>query len=144
MPTFVLKKYQDNQTEQENELSEEQPKEKVVDKEMMVEVSGSVAEIVANALNKVFANKNVEVEETESSDKVDAEAISTEDIERDPVNALRVARSTNILLVASEGFKSKKDEYFLANMEDYQGKVFYSVESFIEHIVSEMCDDVNS
>ena len=147
MPTFVLKKYRETQAEPESgkepaeQNNEEQLAGKEVDKEMTVEVSGSVSEIVANALNKVFANKGVTVEETETSDKTDAEAISTEDIENDPVRALRSAKAGKSVLVVTEGFKTKKEEYFLTNMEDYSGKVFYSVEGFVEHLAKEMCDD---
>lgn len=157
MPTFVLKKYQETQTNTETqdpntesdtenpniENTEGQDK-KPADKEMMVEVSGSVSEIVATALNRVFVNKGVTVEEVEDNKEIDAEAISTEDIENDPVKALRTAKSGNAVLIVSEGFTTKKEEYFLANMENYEGKVFYSVESFVKYLVSEMLNDPDS
>lgn len=150
MPTFVLKKYQE--TPVKSETPEETPNQneetttqdsdgKPVEKELLVEVSGSVSEIVATALNKVFANKGVTVEESDEEKEVNAEVVSTEDIESDPVKALRSAKSSNVVLIVSEGFTTKKEEYFLTNMEDYQGKVFYSVESFVAYLVSEMNND---
>ena len=152
MPTFVLKKYEEakpaDQVPEEGKVETGEDKETSVQekepqKEMLVEVSGSVSEIVAIALNKVFANKGVTVEETEDSKTTDAEAISTEDIEDDPVKALRSAKSGKSVLIVTEGFKTKKEEFFLENMKNYQGKVFYTVESFVDYLVSEMCDESN-
>jgi len=150
MPTFVLKKYQETPVKSETpeetpnqneEIVDKDPEGKPVEKELLVEVSGSVSEIVATALNKVFANKGVTVEESDEEKEVNAEVVSTEDIENDPVKALRSAKSSNVVLIVSEGFTTKKEEYFLANMENYEGKVFYSVESFVAYLVSEMNND---
>lgn len=150
MPTFVLKKYQETPVKSETpeetpnqneETTDKDPESKPVEKELLVEVSGSVSEIVATALNKVFANKGVTVEESDEEKEVNAGVISTEDIENDPVKALRSAKSSNAVLIVSEGFTTKKEEYFLTNMEDYQGKVFYSVESFIDYLACEMTND---
>lgn len=143
MPTFVLKKYQETKPTNEvpDDRTEETAQEEEPEKEMLVEVSGSVSEIVAVALNKVFANKGVTVEETEDSGTVDAEAISTEDIENDPVSALRHAKAGSSVLIITEGFKTRKEEFFLENMKNYQGKVFYTVESFVDYLVSEMCHE---
>lgn len=134
MTTFVLKKYADPETNKPKE--KEQPKEEVQDKELMVEVSGSVAEIVANALNKVLVNKGIEAKQVEEGSS-EIKAISTEDINKDPVSSLRKVKNSKALLITTEGFTTKKEEWFLTNIEGSVGKVFYTVESFVDYIVKE-------
>lgn len=151
MPTFVLKKYEEKpvtkepDTEQPSEQPESTNTVKTVQKEMEIDVSGSISEIVANALNKVFANTGVDIEEKEESSQTEggAAAISVETIRIDPVSVLRKAKSASVIVFAGESFHTKEDEWFLVNMEDYKGKVFYSVEKFVNYLVSEMCDESN-
>lgn len=139
MSTFILKKYEEKkQPSTETEEKEAVPSERDAEKEMTIEVSGSVSEIIANALNKVFANTNVEIEEVKEDGKAaDAEAITMEDIRNDPVKTLRAVKQSKAVVITGEGFKTKEDEWFATNMEDYDGKVFYSVEKFIDFIADE-------
>lgn len=137
MPTFILKKYQDKDpVEQTDVAPEEQQQEKEVSKEMTVEVTGSISEIVAQALNKVMINKNIEVEEVESND-ASVKAISTEDINADPLAALELVSKADVLFISGNGFHTAKEEWFLTNIENKVGKVFYSVEAFVDYISSE-------
>lgn len=138
MATFVLKKYAEPDTNKPKE--EEPPKEEKITKEMTVEVTGSVAEVVANALNRALVNKDVEIEEVKEGES-EVNAISTEEINKDPVSSLRKVRNSKVLLIATEGFTTKKEEWFLQNIEGSVGKVFYTVESFVNYIVKEFSKD---
>ena len=147
MPTFVLKKYEEKKdtTQPEEGTESSQPQadtsESPIKKEMSVEVSGSISEIIANALNRVFANTDVEVEEVKDGERTaDAEAITMEDIRSEPVKTLRAVKQSKVVVISGEGFRTKEDEWFITNMEDYQGKVFYSVEKFVDHLVEEFKD----
>lgn len=138
MPTFVLKKYdQENaQVDQQDPNQENQQQERTPSKEMTVEVTGSISEIVANALNKVMVNKGVEVEEMEQAES-SVKAISTEDINSDPIATLESVSKADVLFISGKGFHTAKEEWFLTNIEHKVGKVFYSVEAFIEYISGE-------
>lgn len=147
MPTFVLKKYEEkkdtDQLEEGTESSQPQSDtgKSPIKKEMSVEVSGSISEIIANALNKVFVNTDVEVEEVKDGERAaDAEAITMEDIRNEPVKTLRAAKQSKAIVISGEGFHTKEDEWFITNMEDYPGKVFYSVEKFVDYLVEEFKD----
>lgn len=140
MPTFVLKKYEEKtQTTNPEENQEPQSVEPAVKKEMTVEISGSISEIVANALNKVLVNKNVEMTEQENAES-SVKAISTEDINNDPLTALNNIKQTDVLLISGTGFTTPKEEWFLTNIEDKVDKVFYSVEAFVNYIAGEFTD----
>ncbi len=147
MPTFVLKKYEEkkdtNQPEEGTESSQSQSDDSKspIKKEMSVEVSGSISEIIANALNRVFVNTDVEVEEVKDGERTpDAEAITMEDIRSEPVKTLRAVKQSKVVVISGEGFHTKEDEWFITNMEDYPGKVFYSVEKFVDYLVEEFKD----
>lgn len=142
MATFVLKKYEEpKQTETSPELNTEKETPGVTaegqTKEVTINVSGSISEIVANALNKVLVNKEITVEETADTQS-EVKAISTEDINNFPLETLRSVKNSRVLLITTEGFKTKQEEWFLTNLEHSDvGKVFYSVESFVDYIVKE-------
>lgn len=146
MPTFVLKKYADPKTQEQPQPAQDEPPQeqntpvtKTPQKEIMIEVSGSVASIVAHALNKTLVRKDVTVDEvTETSG--DVKAISTEDIANNPVETLRKVRDSKLLFIATEGFKTKKEEWFLTNLEGRVGQVFYSVEAFVDYLKKELSD----
>ncbi len=147
MPTFVLKKYEEkkdtDQTEEGTESTQPQSDtgKNPIKKEMSVEVSGSISEIIANALNKVFVNTDVEVEEVKDGERApDAEAITMEDIRSEPLKTLRAVKQSKVVVISGEGFYTKEDEWFITNMEDYPGKVFYSVEKFVDYLVEEFKD----
>lgn len=147
MPTFVLKKYEEKKdTDQPEEGTESsQPQSDTgknpIKKEMSVEVSGSISEIIANALNKVFVNTDVEVEEVKDGERTaDAEAITMEDIRSEPLKTLRAVKQSKVVVISGEGFYTREDEWFVTNMEDYPGKVFYSVEKFVDYLVEEFKD----
>lgn len=135
MATFVLKKYE----EKKSDLSQADPVEKTdestpeEDEKLVITVTGTVAEIVANALNKVLSNK-VEVIESEDSSLADIKAVSTEDINSNPVDTFNSIKNNDVVFIYNSGFKTAKEEWFLTNLPNKNSNVFYTIESFISYI----------
>lgn len=139
MPTFVLKKYaEENPVEKQEQVETNEQNEQTPEKEITVAVSGSISEIVANALNKVLVNKKVEIEEKPDEEGITVQAVSTEDINNKPLETLRSVKGVQVLLIATEGFHTREEEWFLTNIKDQVGKVFYTVESFVDYISKEL------
>lgn len=136
MTTFVLTKYQPTEplNEDTNAKANDEAKAKE-DEKLIINIEGSVAEIVANALRRVLGNKAVieQIEdENEATDKV--KAISTEDINQDPLKAFNSIGQGDIVLIQNHGFKTAMEDWFLLNMPNKTPNVFYSVESFMKYI----------
>lgn len=143
MTTFILKKYK----EPEQTTAEQTPdtdnadsptNERDEDKYLTIKVEGSVAEIVAKALHKALGN---EAEIQEKKDELEQEgasvkAISTEEINTDPVSALRSVNKDDIVYIQNKGFHTTKEDWFLLSVHNKTSNVFYSVESLIQHVVS--------
>jgi len=135
MATFVLKKYE----EKKNDTGDSKPAEKTgeqepeVDEKLVITVTGTVAEIVANALNKTLSNK-VEVIESEDPALSDIKAVSTEDINSDPANTFNSIKTNDAVFIHNTGFKTAKEEWFLMNLPNKNSNVFYTLESFIAYI----------
>lgn len=138
MPTFLLKKYDSAPTENVNQENPEQPiekKEEQVPETMTITVSGSISQIVATALNKVLENTDVQVEQTDSEDQnADVKAISTENINEEPVDTLRNIHDNDFVFIHTQGFTTAQEEWFLTNMANKTNKVVYTLESFINHV----------
>ena len=147
MATFVLKKYSDNKEEAVNpeskpgELKEGEltPAQKEEEESLQIEVSGSISSIVAAALHKVLQNKHINLDIIEQENEETAEstvkAITTEDINSDPLKAFRSINKADVVFISSEGFKTKEEEWFLTNLPNKTDKVFYTVESFATYLV---------
>ena len=138
MPTFLLKKYDSAPTENVNQENPEQPsekKEEQIPETMTITVSGSISQIVATALNKVLENTDVQVEQTDSEDQnADVKAISTENINEEPVDTLRNIHDNDFVFIHTQGFTTAQEEWFLTNMANKTNKVVYTLESFINHV----------
>lgn len=150
MTTFVLKKYsdqtEDNLTEEQKlEQQTEQKKEQQKKDEevrLQIQLTGSVSSIVANALYKVLGNKQVELEEADSEDVEGTESsirvVSTEEINSSPVEAYRAISEEDIVFIDSKGFTTNEEEWFLMNLEHKPNRVFYTVESLANYLVSKL------
>lgn len=144
MTTFVLKKYVPDTEQKETEPQLDTNPEP--EKKLTINVSGSVSEIVARALNRVLP-QNVILETKEDEDETDIQAISREDILEKPLDIYRSVKEEGVLFISSEGFKgTRNEEWFLYNVnENKKSKLFYTAESFAQHLVSElMVDDLKS
>lgn len=160
MPTFVLKKYDQPTTEvkespiekredgEGTEIGTEEPKQS----QLTVKVTGSISEILANALNTAFANKNIEMSEIEdddveeseqkdeSPDKVEVKSISTEEINSDPFSAIKRVSAEQLVLIDSKQkpFSSSNEEWFLSNAHDRSRQVFTTATQFADHVAKLM------
>lgn len=137
MTTFVLKKYEDKKEEDASTNIEN--KEENKESEVVIKVYGSVAEIVANALNKVLENK-VEVKEIAEDQESDTvvKAITTEDINSKPLDTFNSINKNDIVFISNNGFKTAQEEWFLTNIENKTSNVFYSVESLIKFVTRKL------
>jgi hypothetical protein len=142
MPTFVLKKYQEEadngnraSTAEETSTQENDKKE-----ELTISVVGPVSEIVANALYKIFSTKaTIEVKKDESSSEQESEeikTISTEDINKDPLSAFNMINKGDVVFIdtGKRCFSTTQEEWFLTNICNKTNNVFYTVESLIKYI----------
>lgn len=148
MPTFVLKKYQeettDTNTSGDNTNTPENTNEQEeAPKELTINVIGPISEIVANALNKAFSNRiEVEIKEENSSENSEnIKAISTEDINKDPLTTFNLINKDDIVFIDTnhKGFTTAKEEWFLTNIENKTKNIFYTIESLITHIENKLC-----
>lgn len=141
MPTFLLKKYNETPTENVNQESvpqtetEQQKEEDKVPDSMTITVSGSISQIVATALNKVLQNTYVHIKEIEGDDQsANVKAISTENINKQPVDTLRNIHDNDFLFIYTKGFTTAQEEWFLTNVANKTNNIVYTLESFIKYI----------
>lgn len=137
MTTFVLKKY-DNSVQSPNSETNTEIK---PTEEVTIKVEGSVAEIVASALQRVLANKvNIqEVEDNQDTENTEqVKAISTEEINKDPIKAFNAINKQDIVFIHNKGFKTSTEEWFLLNIPNKTNTVFYTIESLIKHVCAKL------
>ena len=134
MTTFVLSKYKDEKPSNDN-VTETEEVTKEEDVKLTIEVTGSIAEVIATAINKVFSKK-IEITETEDSGvEADTKVITTEDINENPIDCLSMVKPNNTLYVRTEtAFSTAKEEWFLLNANDRTSNIVYSNEAFFKHI----------
>ena len=138
MTTFVLKRYNEQQ-EQPSSTDENKPPEQQPVKEITISIAGSISEIVAKALiSKLSTVPDAVIDQKEDvaeSPDVSAVTITTEEINTDPVKALRLVQDNTNVFIQTEGFHTSKEEWFLMNLSNKTSNVFYTLESFISHLV---------
>ncbi len=138
MPTFLLKKYDKTQSEQVNQETPETPKkeEEIEEaKDMTITVTGAISQIVATALQKVLENTQVHMSEVEGDTKdAEVKAISTENINEEPVDTLRSIQDNDFVFIHTNGFTTAQEAWFLTNIENKTKNVVYTIESFIKHV----------
>lgn len=139
MPTFLLKKYNETSTDQVNKENPETPVEKPEEgadepEEMKITVTGSISQIVATSLQKVLQNTQVHMEETEDSSDSHVKAISTENINEEPVDTLRSIQDNDFVFIHTNGFTTAQEEWFLTNMSNKTKNVVYTLEGLIKHV----------
>lgn len=137
MTTFVLKKY-DNSVQSPNSETNTEIK---PTEEVTIKVEGSVAEIVASALQRVLANKvNIqEVEDNQDTENTEqVKAISTEEINKDPIKAFNAINKQDIVFIQNKGFKTSTEEWFLLNIPNKTNTVFYTIESLLKHVCAKL------
>lgn len=146
MPTFVLKKYEPTETNPEHVTSEQTPDgsadPKAAEKqEAFIEVSASdsIGKIIVQALYKAIPNIDItEREQAETKEDQPTKVISTEDINTNPVDTLQSVKGSKAVLILGDGFKTRKDEWFLQSLENLNIQVFYTVGSFTRYVQSKL------
>lgn len=136
MPTFLLKKYENTPTEQVNQENPETPKpdDKKEPEELTITVTGTISQIVATALQKVLENTQVHMTETEENKESHVKAISTENINEEPVDTLRSIQDNDFVFIHTNGFTTAQEAWFLTNIENKTKNVVYTIESFIQYV----------
>ena len=140
MTTFVLKKYEEpeNSTnaEQEQKPQEDQTPKK---EQITVEIKGSISQIVADALYRLMPTETEQDNQAEvDTDPVNVTALSTEEINEDPVAAFSKVNKGDIVYIQNKGFHTGKEEWFLMNLPNKTNDVFYSVESLAKHFKAKL------
>lgn len=139
MPVFTLKSYEQDRDAKVESQKQEDSTQNIKDKQeqlktVIIQANDSVAKIVATALYEKLGNDSdpeQKQEETESS-QADAKVISTEDINRSPVDTWRMVKNTPNVVIVNNGFKTDKEEWFLTTLANAGTKVHYSVESYLK------------
>ena len=92
---------------------------------------------MAVALYKALPN-NITIEEQEEAPSSNTNVVSTEDINSNPAECLGKLRNGSTVMIVNEGFKTDKEEWFLSSLGNKNINVFYSMESFIKHVLAKL------
>lgn len=140
MPTFLLKKYNETSTDQVNKENSEHSdikKEEQINEpeEMKITVTGTISQIVATALQKVLYNTQIHMDEIDGEVKdSQVKAISTENINKEPIETLRFIENNDFVFIHTNGFTTTQEEWFLTNINNKTKNIVYTLESFINHV----------
>lgn len=135
MSTFIISKYNKPDETKTSETQNDQVNTdgKNDKEELIIQVSGTISEIVARALNKALGNSiDIEVKQEESNSNI--KAISTEDINKTPASTFNSIKKDDILFIHSKGFNTATEEWFLSNLANKTPKVFYTLEHFVSYV----------
>jgi len=144
MTTFVLKKYDQTNNDTNKDPSDleeiDSDENKETNNEITFKVEGTISKIVASALYSVFSNKVKieEIEETVPENNEIIKAISTEDINKDPISTFNSINKEDVVFIKNKGFTTSKEEWFLTNIPNKTNKVFYTIESLIKYIANKL------
>ena len=146
MTTFILKKYDPETTDKKpedpppattNEVPGETSASTPETSKATVVITGTISEIVAAALYKALA-RQVDITKTEESVDASLKAVSTEEINTNPVDALSSVNPDDVLFISNAGFSTTKEEWFLTNIANKTNKVIYTVEGLINYVKREL------
>lgn len=133
MTTFTLKKYEIQKPDEQKK--EEIPNESQQEKQVTIKIEGSISEIIANSLNKLLQQNNSELTETkDETPSTSVKAITTEDINTDPVTCYKNIEDNDVLYIASNGFKTAAESWFLYNVSARNIKTFYTQEALLSYL----------
>ena len=137
MTTFTLKKYEIQKPDEQKK--EEAPNESQQEKQVTIKIEGSISEIVANSLNKLLQQNNSELTETkDETPSTSVKAITTEDINTDPVTCYKNIEDNDVLYIASNGFKTAAESWFLYNVSARNIKNFYTQEALLSYLAQKV------
>lgn len=138
MTTFVLKKYE---PKKEDDTIEEKTKETKEDNNTLdkikITVDTSISEIISELLYKKLPNVKIEVEKEDKNEST-IKAVSTENINSDPIKTFNSINNNDTIFIINKGFRTSKEEWFLTNLENKTSNIIYTEESFIRFIKSKL------
>jgi len=143
MPTFILKKYNQEENKPiENTPGENTPEGTVSagekEEQLSISVTGSISQIVATALHKVLDNKASIEEVPDQTSETPVKAISTEDINNTPLDTFNSINKDDTVFIHNTGFKTVAEEWLLTNISNKTTNVFYTIESFIAFVKTKL------
>ena len=139
MPVFTLHKYQPAAPQTPSSTPGSQETQAGADKPpaITIQASASVSALVAQALYATMSrqdddsDKESQEKSAPSAQVPEAVAISTQDIEKDPVGALESASVADSVIILGRGFHTAKDEWILNALQARNKSLYFSVESFL-------------
>lgn len=136
MTTFVLKKYEPKKEDDTIEKTKETKEDNNALDKIKITVDTSISEIISELLYKKLSNVNIEVEEDKSESTI--KAVSTENINSDPIKTFNSINNNDTIFIINKGFRTSKEEWFLTNLENKTSNIIYTEESFIRFIKSKL------
>lgn len=136
MATFVLKKYEPKKEDDTIEKTKETKEDNNALDKIKITVDTSISEIISELLYKKLSNVNIEVEEDKSESTI--KAVSTENINSDPIKTFNSINNNDTIFIINKGFRTSKEEWFLTNLENKTSNIIYTEESFIRFIKSKL------
>lgn len=131
MPVFVLKKYQpkENQQPVENEQTPQEGNKE--EKEVTIDVIGSIPEIVINALYKKFGN-DAKIEKVEGNvENPDIKVVSSESINADGLATLKKINENDTVYLYLNRFTTTQESWFMHNLEHKTKNIIFTMERFL-------------
>ena len=141
MPVFTLKKYQpkENQQPVENEQTPQEGNKE--EKEVTIDVIGSIPEIVINALYKEFGN-DAKIEEVENSvENPDIKVVSSESINTNGLDALKRINENDTVYLYLNRFTTTQESWFMYNLEHKTKNIIFTMERFLNVVRDKLNND---
>jgi len=141
MPVFALKKYQpkENQQPVENEQTPQEGNKE--EKEVTIDVIGSIPEIVINALYKEFGN-DAKIEEVENSvENPDIKVVSSESINTNGLDALKRINENDTVYLYLNRFTTTQESWFMYNLEHKTKNIIFTMERFLNVVRDKLNND---
>lgn len=131
MPVFALKKYQPKENQQPVENEQTPQEENKEEKEVTIDVIGSIPEIVINALYKEFGN-DTKIEKVENSvENPDIKVVSSESINADGLATLKKINENDTVYLCLNRFTTTQESWFMYNLEHKTKNIILTMERFL-------------
>jgi len=138
MTTFILKKYEPKKEENIISNIDEEEKKKENDdilEEIKITSDSSISGIISKLLYKKLPNNiEIKVGEEKNSEENSIKAISTENINKNPLKTFNSINKNDTVFILNKGFKTSCEEWFLTNIENKTSNIIYTEEKFISYI----------
>lgn len=137
MTTFVLKKYEPKKEDDTIEKTKETKEDNNTLDKIKITADTSISEIISELLYKKLPNVKIEIEKEDKNEST-IKAVSTENINSDPIKTFNSININDTIFIINKGFRTSKEEWFLTNLENKTSNIIYTEESFIRFIKSKL------